>query len=192
MLVECGFVRAVAGDGREWTFTPSLGRIAALDDPAGIVRLFADLHSESKAEAAARYVLACLCDQDDATPLIGWIGDDLSGVPGAMPAAEQVVIARHLMVHGIVGSAKPGARGSQQGSYSERFEAAEYIALARVHLGMSSADAEALSMTELQQLLALKFPQAGARERDVPSREEYEAGMAAMQAILAAKGKRSG
>lgn len=194
MLVECGFTRAATGDGLEWTFTPSLGRIASLESPEGIVRLFADLHNDARAEATARYILACLCDQDDATPLIGWVGGDLSSVPGAMPPAELVLIARHLMVHGIVGESRPGAdRGEaeQGGRYSERFDASEFIALARVHLGMSASDAEALSMTELQRLLAIKFPQS-AKERDVPTRAEYEAGMAAMRAIQAAKGVRGG
>ena len=57
--------------------------------------------------------------------------------------------------------------------------AAEFVAAARAHLGMSSSDAEALSMTELQLMLEMKFPQAG-RGGDIPSEDEYEQSMQAL------------
>lgn len=178
MLVECGFVCAQASDGREWTFSPSLARIAALGSPHEIVSLFAGLHGPNAATEAA-YVLACLCDQDDPTPLIGGVridpGDPTAPqeqIPAAMPAAEQIVIAQHLMRHGIVGKARPGAPG--EGKTSDRFDAAEYIAAATVHLGLSDADAEGLSMTDFQTRFEMKFP-AAAKKRDLPTREEYNA-----------------
>jgi len=184
MLVECGFVRAVAPDGQEFSFTPSLGRIATLGSPHEIVALYAALHGPD-APATAAYVLACLCDQDDPTPLIGGAALDLQDpaappavIAGSMPVAEQVIVARHLMQHGIVGTAKP-SKGD--GKFSDAFHAAEYTAAARVHLGLSSTDAEALSMTEFQQLFAMKFPEAN-KERSVPSREEYDAAIAAVEA----------
>lgn len=190
MLVECGFVRVQHSDGGGWTFSPSLGRIAALGSPTEVVQLYADLHDPAKAEDAARYVLASLCDQDEPTPLIGWHdSDSMTVVSGAMPAGEQVVIARHLMQHGMVGQARPGGSGTRSGGYADRFDAAEYIGLARVHLGLSSADAEALSMTELQRLLEIKFPDMN-RQRDIPSRGEYEAAIAAIE--KARKGARRG
>jgi len=174
VLVECGFVRVTAGNGGEWTFAPSFGRIATLGDPQEIVCIFADLHGPKAADAAT-YVLACLCEQDDPTPLVGWM-DREGPHAGLMPASEKVILARHLMQHGIVGKARPG---KGDGKFSDRFDAAEYIAAARVHLGLSSADAEALSMTEFQTMLEMKFPDAH-KQRDVPTREEY---MAAMKAI---------
>jgi len=176
MLIECGFVRAVAPDGTEYTFTPSLVRIASLGDPHSIVKLYADLHGP-RAGVEAGYVLACLCDQDDPTPLIGWIDGDGLRNPGTMPAAEQVILAQHLMHHGIIGKAKPGKAGS--GQYAPEFHAAEYVAAARVHLGMSTADAEALSMTEFQTAFEMKFPEEKAA--DVPSRDEYRALMEKIQ-----------
>jgi hypothetical protein len=176
VLVECGFVRATTEAGEDYTFTPSFGRLAALGSPHEIVALYAALHGPRAAQEAA-YVLAGLCDQDDPTPLIGWRDAD-GWHAGAMPEAEQIVIARHLMQHGICGTAKPGgAKG--EGKFSDHFNAAEYISAARVHLGLSSADAEALSMTEFQIMLAMKFPDmAKGDARDVPSREEYDAAMA--------------
>jgi hypothetical protein len=195
VLVECGFVRATTDDGREWTFRPSLARVAALGSPQHIVSLFVDLH-DAKAEQAAAEILAGLCDQDNVADLIGWREDDpdadkprLRWIPGPMPAAEQVIVARHLMHHGIVGKAKPDKASS--GQFSARFDAAEYIAAARVHLGLSAADAEALSMTELHTLFEMKFPGKGG-SRNVPTREEYDAQMAAMKAIRDAKEKARG
>ncbi len=175
MLVEAGFVRALVGEV-EYTFRPSLGRIASLGTPHEIVALYAGLHGPKAAQEAA-YVLACLCDQEDASALIGWRDEAGEWCPGAMPPTEQILIARHLMQHGIVGKARPEKGAKAEGSYSDKFDAAEYIAAARVHLGLSSADAEALSMTEFQTMFEMKFPNAGPKKVDVPTREQYEAGM---------------
>ena len=65
----------------------------------------------------------------------------------------------------------------------------EFIALARAHLGMSYADAAALSMTELQQLMRVKFPPEKGKggAKNVPTRAEYDA---AMQRLKATREKR--
>lgn len=170
MLVECGFVRAVASDGAEFTFSPSFSRIASLGTPQEIVRIFAGLHGPRAAQEAA-YVLVCLRDQDDVTPLVGWT-DEQGAHAGLMPAAEQIIIARHLMQHGIVGKAKPG---KGDGKYSDSFNAHEYIAAACVHLGLSRADAESMSMTEFHTMFEMKFPDSKAKE--VPGRDAYRAFM---------------
>jgi len=181
MLVEHGFVRAQLPDGREWTFTPSLGRVAMLGTPSGIVETFAALHGP-RADRVAREVLAALCDQDDASELIGWLDEAGAEHDGVMPAAERVILARHLMQHGVCGIARPGDRKPEAGSYAQTFEAGQYIALARAHLGMSAADAAALSMTEMQQLMRAKFePEKGGRPP--PSREEYRKAMARMRTL---------
>lgn len=192
MLVECGFVRVQTEDGAEFTFTPSIGRIAALGSPTEIVEAYAALHGPDAAQEAA-HVLAGLCDQEDPTPLLGWLEEqrpDAAGLirferrGGSMPDAEMIIVARHLMQHGICGQQRPGAgaAGARGGRFSPRFDAAEYVAAARVHLGLSSADAEALSMTELQRMLEMRFPEFDAAERNVPTREEYDAHMAAFEA----------
>lgn len=178
MLVESGLVRATAGDGTVYVFRPSFGRIASLGSPGEIVALFAALHGPHAPEEAA-FLLASLCDQEDATSLIGW-RDEEGWHPGEMPPGEQVIVARHLMRHGVIGTARPDHAG--EGTYATEFHAAEYISAARVHLGLSSEDAAALSMTEWQQMMELKFPEAAAKRRNVPSREEYEAAMAAHEA----------
>lgn len=178
MLVECGLTRAQLPDGQEYTFRPELGRIADLGSPREIVQLYADLHGARAGESAA-YILAVLCDSEDVTPLTGW-RDDTGQHPGAMPGAEQALIARHLMQHGVCGLARPGGRGSASGSYAREFSAAEHIAAAVAHLGVSHAEAAAMSMTQLQLAFEAKFPELS-KKRDVPSADEYRAFMAKMK-----------
>lgn len=177
MLIECGFIEAEADDGRVYSFTPSFRKISSIGNPHEIVASYADLFGPN-AEAQAAYVLACLCDQDDASPLIGCWEHELGRTAGEMPEWLMVLLARDLMRHGIVGKARPEVAGD--GKFSERFDVSEYISAARVHLGLSTADAEALSMTEFQTLFEMKFPKAGSGKRDVPTREEYAAGLAAI------------
>lgn len=175
MLIECGYVRVTALDGQEFTFCPSLSRIASLGSPREIVRLYSALHGPRAAQEAA-FVLACLCEQEDPLDLIGWL--DANGLqPGSMPASEQIIIARHLMRHGIVGKARPGSGG---GSYCDSFNAQEYISAACVHLGLSRTDAERLSMSEFQSMFEMKFPDSKAQE--VPSRDAYNAFMQKIRA----------
>lgn len=176
MLREHGLLRTTVGR-QEYCFRPSFERICALGHPHEIVELFGALHGP-RAEVEARYILASLCDQDEAFPVVGW--RDASGDhAGAMPAAEQVILARHLMQHGMIGRARPDRKGD--GQFVAEFHATEYIAAARVHLGLSSTDAAALSMTEFQDLMEMKFPPKGGRVRDMPTAEEYDASMKAFE-----------
>ena len=177
MHVECGFSRVTTLEGVEYSFTPSFRRISALGSPHEIVALFAGLHGPNAAQDAT-YVLACLCDQEDSTPLIGW-REPGAWCEGEMPVQHKITLARHLMVHGIVGRAKPSAQG--EGKFSDKFDTSEYVAAARVHLGLSSEDAEALSMTEFQRMFEMKFPKAGGEAADLPSAEDYDAAMAALE-----------
>lgn len=179
MLAEHGLSRALMPDGQEFTFRPTFGRIAALGRPQQIVEIFRGLLG-ARALLDARYVLATLCDQEDVTPLIGWLDLEKGWQLGAMPASEQICLAAHLLRHGIVGTASDDGRGSSSVKPAAEFQVGEYVAAARVHLGMSSSDAEELSMSEFQALFEMKFPDPKKKKRDVPTREEYRAAMAAM------------
>lgn len=178
MLAEHGLSRAFMPDGREFTFRPTFGRIAALGRPGQIVEIFRGLLGQ-RALLDARYVLATMCDQEDVTPLIGWLDLDEGWQPGVMPASEQICLAAHLLRHGIVGTASGDSTGGGSVKPAVEFQVGEYVAAARAHLGMSASDAEDLSMSEFQALFEMKFPDPK-KKRDVPSREEYRAAMAAM------------
>jgi hypothetical protein len=175
VLIAHGYTRAQTAGGDEWSFSPAFARLADLGTPREIVALYVELHGPAPG-MAARYVLAVLCEQDDALPLLGCVeltDDGPAHRPGLMPEVEQVILAQHLMRHGIVGTQRPVGPA---GEYAQEFDPAEYIAAARVHLGVSAAEAGAMSMSEFQSLMLVKFPEAAAA--GPPSREEYEATMA--------------
>lgn len=180
MLVESGLTRVTGRDGREYTFRPSFARIAELGSPPQIIQCYAGLYGQG-ALAMARYVATTLADDEDVTPLIGWLepgnGDELIDREGDMSPAEVTFVARHLMRHGVVGrvSTEKG-----EGKAADSFDVEEYVASARVHLALSTAEAMELSMTELWRLFDMKFPDAKKKKRDVPTREEYRAAMIAM------------
>lgn len=190
MLVEHGFTLATLDDGTEFSFTPSLGRVAQHGTPREIVELYARLHGPGAA-SAAREVLATFFDQSQsALPrLIGkpYAAEPLPlhrvrgappprWKPGAMPDAHQVAMARHLMQHAISGVPRPGRDDDERGEYATEFHASQHIAAARVHLGLSEAEAEACSMSQLQQLFDAKFPPDEERKRSrAPSLAELEA-----------------
>ena len=128
-----------------------------------------------KAIAAAMTVLQACCAEDIGN-LAGEIVPGRSGKwafvyrKGKMTAAEMIIIARALIVHGVVGKAKVRKLQRHEGeNASSEFNAFEYISAARTHLGMSREEAEQLTMTEFQLLLAAKYP-----EQKGFTKEEYD------------------
>ncbi|WP_312759555.1 DUF6246 family protein [Pantoea brenneri] len=126
--------------------------------------------------SAAMIVLAACCDRD-ATPLTGELVPGKTGRRafvyrlGAMPVRDMVLIAQSLIQHGIIGKAKARKLQRHEGSNtSSEFNAFEYISAARTHLGMSREEAEQLTMTEFQMMLAAKFP-----EQKGFTKDEYDA-----------------
>lgn len=158
-LTEIGQVGIMTGDGREYVLHPSLFNMAAIGSPEEIVSTYAALHGSDAPNAARVVILACGGDLE----LVGCYGE-----AGEMPDADQIIIARHLMQHGIVGRVKKSGGG---GKYSPRFDAAEYILAAQAHFGMTRADAGELTMTEFSMLLDMKFPEQKTHEK--PTQEDY-------------------
>lgn len=125
---------------------------------------------------AAMSVLTACCDRDPA-PLIGEIIPGRSGKwafvyrKGAMPPGDIVIIAQSLITHGVIGKAKVRQlQRHESGQATTEFRAFDYISAARNHFNMSRADAEQLTMTEFQMLLAAKYP-----DQKGFTREEYDA-----------------
>ena len=82
-----------------------------------------------------------------------------------------VLIAQSLITHGIIGKAKVRQlQRHETGQATTEFRAFDYINAARNHFGMSRQEAEQLSMTEFQMLLAAKYP-----DQKGFTREEYDA-----------------
>ncbi|HDW0019279.1 DUF6246 family protein [Enterobacter kobei] len=125
---------------------------------------------------AAGTVMEACCD-DDISVLIGDLRPARAGRRpfkirrGEMDEFDMVVIAQSLITHGIIGKAKVRKlQRHESGETTTEFNAFEYICAARNHFGMSRAEAEQLSMTEFQLLIAAKYPDQKGFTKD-----EYDA-----------------
>lgn len=125
---------------------------------------------------AAMSVLAACCERD-LSRLIGELIPGKSGKwtfvwrKGSLPLSDMVLIAQSLITHGIIGKAKVRQlQRHESNKATTEFNAFEYISAARNHFGISRDEAEKLSMTEFQMLLAAKYP-----EQKGFTRDEYEA-----------------
>jgi hypothetical protein len=125
---------------------------------------------------AAMSVLTACCDKD-LTPLIGEIVPGRTGKwtfvyrRGAIPVVDMLLIAQSLITHGIIGKAKiRHLQRHESGKATTEFKAFEYISAARNHFNMPRKEAEQLSMTEFQLMLAAKYPDQKGLTRD-----EYDA-----------------
>ncbi|MGG7953125.1 DUF6246 family protein [Klebsiella aerogenes] len=187
--------------GSDYLLRPSFEAMTRIGTPAEIVRVYATIHGSDVAKlleacidtlrripdwlspsfnrSAEKVLSTCMhvlqaCCEDDMTPMIGeWKGWRHCVVyrPGQMPKNDIIVLAQHLMQHGVVGKAK--VRQLQRHETGERtteFKAFDYISAARSHFGMSRSEASQLTMTEFQMLLAAKYP-----DQKGFTREEYDA-----------------
>lgn len=129
-----------------------------------------------KALMSAMDVMTACCDED-VTPLIGEMrqakapGKAFKMKSGAMDAFEIIVIAQSLISHGVIGKAKVRKlQRHENNQATPEFNAFEYISAARNHFSMSRAEAEQLTMTEFQLLIAAKYPDQKGFTKD-----EYDA-----------------
>lgn len=124
---------------------------------------------------SAAIIIMRSCCEDDISGLVGSWKPSKKGmiyVRGGMPVADIVTIGRRLMEHGVIGMSKMRKLQrdeGKKGEFTKEFNTMEYISMARAHFGMSREQAEDLTMTELQELIKVKFPQKAGF-----TREEYD------------------
>lgn len=124
---------------------------------------------------SAAIIIMRSCCEDDISSLVGTWKPSKKGmmyVRGGMPVADIVTIGRRLIEHGVVGMSKMRKLQrdeGKKGEFTKEFNTMEYISMARAHFGMSREQAEDLTMTELQELIKVKFPQKAGF-----TREEYD------------------
>ncbi len=187
--------------GKDYLLRPSFEAMIRIGSPEEIVKAYATIHGQDVARlievctgtlsnfpawlgpsfnraaekllSTSMLVMQACCDED-LTPMIGeWKGWRHCVVyrPGQMPKNDIIILAQHLMQHGVVGKAK--VRRLQRYENAEtttEFRAFDYISAARSHFGMRRDEAAALTMTEFQLLLAAKYP-----DQKGFTREEYDA-----------------
>lgn len=185
---------AVTINGTRYTFIPSLSRIASLADP---VAAYADLHGESGPDAmrdAAVSVLVACCDR---AGIEQYIGQQQVGKTRVRPDGRGgyvttrqytdayiddvhlICIAQQLMLHGLIGVApKRPTAPDAKATYSPEFKAEEYAAAAMAHLGMSSAEAWGMTMTELLLAMSAKFPPTKEEQSQMKALDDYDRAMA--------------
>ncbi|WP_150547028.1 DUF6246 family protein [Citrobacter amalonaticus] len=204
-----------AEDGKDYLLRPSFEAMNRIGSPADIVKAYATIHGSDalaiielcsinpgrfsallspsmnriaeKILSQAMQVLQACCE-DDLYPMIGeWKGWRHCVVyrPGHMPKNDIIVLAQHLMQHGVVGKAKVRQlQRHETGGRTTEFKAFDYISAARSHFGMNRAEAAQLTMTEFQMLLAAKYPDQKGFTRDEYDSiaDEYLAKQAARRA----------
>lgn len=188
--------------GHDYLLRPSLRAMMAIGTPQEIVETFAAIHSDGAtalinpqsvtssvmpwtwpilAHQRERLLMTCVgileaCAGDnDITPLVGeWLyfDDKLERIDGSLTGSQIIIIARHLMQHGIIGKAK--VRQLQRHEKAEgtrEFKAIDYINAARAHFDMTRDEASDLTMTEFIILLNQKYPP---QKGDGLTRDEYD------------------
>lgn len=183
---------------------PSLRAMTSLGDGRALVELFAFVHggpvvppgSPKRAyqRAATEHFFACCdviaacADGADVTPYTGSVGERYgTWRAGQMPTRDVVVIARHLLEHGLSGVKRHSRGGTpvvNSSQYQNEIYPAEYAAQAIAHLGMSEADAWNQTMTGLGAALRSKFDPEGKRD-NIPTEEEHDHVMSWLEAINA-------
>lgn len=186
--------------GKDYLLRPSFEAMTRIGTPEEIVQAYATIHGSDVAQLIevcsgtlgrfpawlspsfnrageklffASWQVLQACCEEDLTPMIGeWKGWRHCVVyrPGQMPKNDIIVLAQHLMQHGVVGKAKVRQlQRHETGEKTTEFRALDYIVAAQTHFRMSEAEAVRLTMTKFQMLLAAKYP-----DQKGFTREEYD------------------
>lgn len=194
-ITSIGEIKVSVGDS-DWLFRPTFAAMDSLGSPVQIVEKFSILFAgpkfnpffpvpayrawEREVMATAYDVLAACCS-DDVMPLLGYIGSRWgSYVPGPMPTQDMVHLARSLMRHGVIGikpEGRPIAKPKEE--FVPEFKPREFVAQAIAHLGLSSAEAWNLTMTEFSGAMQSKY----GKPDTLPPPEEHDEAMARLAEI---------
>lgn len=194
-IVSIGEIGVSVGE-RDYLFRPSLAAMDSLGSPAEIVEKFSILHEPPKINpiwpvqsyrawerevAATAYDVLAACSDEDVTPLLGHMGTRWgSFVMGAMPVDDMIHLARSLIRHGIIGLKPEGLLAKPpEEEYTAEFKAREFVSQAVAHLGMSTADAWNLTMTEFSGAMQSKF----GKPETLPTLDEHDEAMSRLAEI---------
>lgn len=194
-IVSIGEIGVSVGE-RDYLFRPSLSAMDSLGSPPEIVEKFTILFEPPKINpiwpvqsyrawerevAATAYDVLAACSDEDVTPLLGHMGTRWSSfVMGAMPVEDMIHLARSLIRHGIIGLKPEGLLAKPpEEEYTSEFKAREFVSQAVAHLGMSTADAWNLTMTEFSGAMQSKF----GKPETLPTLDEHDEAMSRLAEI---------
>ncbi|MDX7495325.1 DUF6246 family protein [Providencia stuartii] len=123
--------------------------------------------------SSAMIVMQACCNKD-CDELIGQWRVGRNGTTyrmGKMQISDIIVLARELMIHGVIGKVKIRKlqRNEGKNEFTDSFNAIEYITAARAHFGVSRDEAEKLTMSEFLMMIKAKYP-----EEKGFTKEEYD------------------
>lgn len=143
--------------------------------PAWLIEHIRNCSYGKRALMAAMTVMQACCE-DDLSGLIGELrparakGRAFKRRMGLIGDFELLLIAQSLITHGIIGKAKVRQlQRHESGKATTEFNAFDYVSAARNHFSMNRSEAEQLTMTEFQHMLAAKYP-----DQKGFTREEYD------------------
>ncbi|AZV93591.1 glycoprotein [Bordetella sp. J329] len=199
ILTEIGEIGITAG-GRHYKLRPSLYAMTQIGEPAEIVRVYASVMSEAPHRDQFGDALSVIfaCAEDDLSGLFGAYQAAEPGmgyVPGSAPPEHVIPLAQGLLRHGVTGALPPLPRkADEEPEFVQEFDARSHVSLAIAHLGMSSAEAWQMTMTELVGALRAKFPpsEGGSPGAKAPSKEQMEATMEWFERVEAARSRNLG
>lgn len=171
----------------DYLFIPSFLNMTKLGDPEEIVKIFSIIFGEINnfnLKQVMQYVDKTLeaCCETDCSVITGYIKgeDELINVEPAIPIEDKLVLAQHLLKHGLIGEIAP-KKINDDTDYSNEFHAKKFVYLAVAHLGMREIDAWNMSMTAFQEAMEAKFPST---KNDLITQDEYDSAMSYADTIV--------
>lgn len=208
MRTDIGHIAIEVGEQR-WEFIPSFKNMRSICEPEQLPDLFATLfgagfdsllktpvkggllnnlaiYESRRVCSIAALVMQCCCD-DDVTPLTGrivWERGPNVVRTGYLTPNAMIHVARVLMSHGIIGKFESAEGKKQKQDKRDKVDVYEFVEIAAMHLDIPMSDAENLTKTEFDRLLAAKYP----KQKDkAPSDEQYHETMDWLDKVNAAR-----
>lgn len=110
--------------------------------------------------------------------------------PGFVPIDDIIQLARHLILHGVMGDQLPEEFEGKKGEYSDKFDVRSFVYIAVAHLGMSEREAWDMTMTSFRAAMSARFPQK--EKTRIPTQEKYDEVMGWAEQMLAIDAQRHG
>lgn len=195
ILVDIGEIGVTTG-ANFYKLRPSLYAISQLGTPEEILALYESLMGTEPRLLDALAVIHA-CAEEDVSDAFGCLVPARAGgakgvryKPGEARVMDMLIIARSLLRHGVTGALPPEPVDDDTPE-AEGFDARAYVSLAMAHLGASSRDAWAMTMTELVGAMRAKFPPTKEGSPRMTA-EEYEATMDWADRVEEARRKQHG
>lgn len=192
ILADIGEVGVHKEGGETVVLRPSFYAVSKLGSPSEIVQLFYRVMSAQTEIEVLEDCVAVIwaCTDLDVSDLTGFWAHEERVVfwsPGMMSAPEIIIMARHLLVHGITGEIKQRRRKKEKPEFMAEFNAAEFASVAMAHLNLSEKEAWNMTMTGFVAAMTAKYPPSE-KERELESMlDNYDETMERARKMRAAR-----